>query len=45
VLVLRSYGRALEVLKIGPDGSRTGSWMAWMELQMPYVRGRQSAAD
>jgi hypothetical protein len=38
LLVLRGYGRALEILRVAPGGVRSGNWMAWMELQFPYVQ-------
>jgi len=38
VLLLRAYGRALQVVRLSPGGQRTAAWMAWMQLQLPAVR-------
>ena len=37
VLVLCCSGRGLGVVTIAPDGRRSGGWMAWMELYLPYI--------
>jgi hypothetical protein len=38
LLLLRSYGRALEVVRLGPDGTPRASWMARMQLALPVLR-------